>query len=242
MNTRPFSASPQPLGLGLMCKPPRPGTSKTRLAASVGHEAAAALSRAFLLDCAAACRRAAAAQGLATTAFYRPADAHEEMKTLLGPGWLPQFCDHGDLGATMLAALAALLRNTPAGAMIMGADIPLITPAEIAAAAQVLRQGHARSVVIIPSVDGGYSLIGTGCAEAAAPLFAPLLWSTPDVLSQTLARAEAAGLEVTLMTPQRDIDDQEDLDWLRTTLPERKEGAEATRAALARLASPETRP
>lgn len=242
MSKLPLFSSSQLLGLGLMCKPPRPGTSKTRLATSIGDEAAAALSRAFLQDSARACRRAAAAQGLATTAFYRPADAGEEIEALLGPGWSPQFCDHGDLGATMLAALAALLGITPGGAMIMGADIPLITPAEIEAAAQVLLQGHARSVVIIPSVDGGYSLIGITCAEAAAPLFAPMPWSTPDVLVQTLARAEAAGLEVTLMPPQRDIDDQADLDWLRATLPTQKDGAEATRAALARLAPPEPRP
>jgi uncharacterized protein len=106
----------------------------------------------------------------------------------------------------------------------------------------VLRKGHARSVVIIPSVDGGYSLIGITCAEAAAPLFAPMVWSTPQVLAQTLARAEAAGLEVTLMPPQRDIDDQEDLDWLRATLLVQNQGAEATRAVLARLVLPDTRP
>ncbi|MFY8144777.1 MAG: hypothetical protein ACOVMT_13060 [Caulobacter sp.] len=45
------------IGLGLMCKPPRPGVTKTRLAAAIGPEAAATLSQAFLEDCARGARR-----------------------------------------------------------------------------------------------------------------------------------------------------------------------------------------
>ena len=61
------------IGLGLMCKPPRPGATKTRLARSVGSAQAARLSRAFLIDCASTARDAADRAGLATVAFYRPA-------------------------------------------------------------------------------------------------------------------------------------------------------------------------
>lgn len=68
MGDRSRSHSPRPtgapltmteamIGLGLMCKPPRPGVTKTRLAAAIGPEAAATLSQAFLEDCARGARR-----------------------------------------------------------------------------------------------------------------------------------------------------------------------------------------
>jgi uncharacterized protein len=228
-----------------MCKAPRSGSSKTRLSAALGADAAAALSRAFLEDCAGAGLAAARQSQAVAMAFYRPADAQEEIMALLGSGWTCAFCDHGDLGATMLAALGALLAKAADGAIIMGADIPLITPADILSAARALRAGGARRVVIIPSVDGGYCLIGIRSIAAAAPLFEPMAWSTPQVLRETLRRARQAKLDVTVLPPQRDIDDLADLDWLQAELRRQADearqtgatalGAAATRAALARL-------
>src|SRR5215208_4615103 len=40
----------QPAALGIMCKAPQPGTTKTRLAAVVGSEQAALLAACFLRD------------------------------------------------------------------------------------------------------------------------------------------------------------------------------------------------
>lgn len=225
-----------PIGFGLMCKPPRPGISKTRLAMAIGDAAAARLSRAFLEDCAAAARDAARMIPLDLAAFHRLGDAGPELAAILGPGWPLDVADAGDLGATMQEVLDQMLQRCPAGAMIMGADIPLITGEAIAAAALALRAGDARRVVIIPSADGGYALIGLRSLQAAAPLFAPMRWSTPDVLCQTLDRAEAAGLDVHLLPQQRDIDEVADLDWLRASLATSEAGAPFTRAALAAMA------
>ena len=226
---------PSTLGLGLMCKPPRPGATKTRLAASVGATLAARLSRAFLQDCAQAALEAADLCQLKTMAFYRPADGGQEVGEVLGPDWPLVHADSGDLGATMLGVLRQLEERCPAGAMVMGADVPLMARTDIAAAAECLRQGDERSVVIIPSVDGGYTLIGVRSAHVAAPLFAPMAWSTSSVLDETLARAAASGLEATVLPPQRDIDDIQDLDWLRDRLRADPYGASATRAALAAI-------
>jgi len=226
---------PSTLGLGLMCKPPRPGTTKTRLAASVGATLAARLSRAFLQDCAQAALEAADLFQLKTMAFYRPVDGGQEVGEVLGPDWPLVHADSGDLGATMLSVLRQLEERCPAGAMVMGADVPLISRTDIAAAAGCLRQGDERSVVIIPSVDGGYTLIGVRSAQIAAPLFAPMAWSTSAVLDVTLARAAASGLEATVLPPQRDIDDINDLDWLRDRLRTIPHGASATRLALAAM-------
>lgn len=223
------------LGLGLMCKPPRPGATKTRLAASVGATVAARLSRAFLADCAQVALEAADLCQLETIAFYRPADGGHDVGEVLGPGWPLVHADADDLGATMLDVLRQLLKISPAGAMIMGVDVPLISGADIMEAACSLREGDLHSVVIIPSVDGGYCLIGVRSPEIAAPLFAPMAWSTSTVLDETLARAAASGLKTTVLPPQRDIDDINDLDWLRERLRTMSDGAEATRVALAAM-------
>ncbi len=230
------------IGLGLMCKPPRPGATKTRLARSIGAIAAARLSRALLEDAARAARDAAAKAGVATVAFYRPADAAGELGAILGPDWDLIHADHGDLGATMREALAQILARCPDGALLMGADVPLIDGAAIVAAAGILHHGSARDVAVIPSPDGGYCLIGVRCAAITAPLFAPMAWGGPDVMAQTLRRADAHGLTLRLLPPQRDIDDADDLAWLACELAAKPEAAPATRAALAGLATTRSGP
>jgi len=223
------------IGLGLMCKPPRPGATKTRLARSIGNDAAARLSCAFLTDCARAAGDAAQCVGLDMVAFYRPADAVEELGAILGPRWELVHADAGDLGATLHEALTVLLARCPDGALLMGADVPLIGSATIAAAARILRDGGTRDVALVPSPDGGYCLIGVRCAQAAAPLFAPMAWGGPQVLAQTLRRAAAHRLKTRLLAPVRDIDDGDDLAWLRAELKTRPDDAPATRAALDEL-------
>jgi rSAM/selenodomain-associated transferase 1 len=227
-----------PIGLGLMCKPPRPGASKTRLAQSVGTAAAARLSRAFLEDCAAAAMAAARVTPLDVAAFYRPADATGELRAILGPGWPLVFADAGDLGATMEQVLGQLLARCPAGAMVMGADVPMISDERIAAAARILRDGDERSVVLIPSADGGYCLIGVRALAAAKPLLAPMAWSTAGVREETVRRAIASGLSPALLPEEHDIDGAADLDWLGRELAARPQAAPATRAALTLIQGP----
>ena len=171
---------------------------------------------------------------LRLTAFYRPEDAAEEIAAIIGASWPCAYCDAEDLGAAMLAALAQLLRENPAGAMIMGADMPSLPPAYVEMAATLLRQGDERTGVIGPSADGGYYLIGIKGLEAA-PLFAPMAWSTPEVLATTHARAKDCGITLHELPYWRDIDEADDLAWLAGALAQPGNNAPATRAALARL-------
>lgn len=220
------------VALGLMAKPPRPGLAKTRLAAGIGPEAAAAFARAFLLDTARVLEAAATAGTLACQVLFRPDDAADELAALLARDWPLVPCDQGDLGATMWWALGGLLAQHPAGAMIMGADLPLVPPGVLVEAAAILRRGGPLDVVVMPTVDGGYGLIGV-TSQAAAPLFAPQAWSTPAVLDETLRRAAANGLTVHRLPEQHDIDEADDLVWLRRALAAAPDAAPATRAALA---------
>jgi rSAM/selenodomain-associated transferase 1 len=224
-----------PIGFGLMCKPPRPGMTKTRLAAAIGPEAAAVLSRAFLEDSGRAVLDAAIRCRLEFAAFYRPSDAAGEISAILGPRWPLAHADASDLGAAMIDVLRQLLDACPAGAMIMGADVPLISGEEIAVGARRLREMDERGVVLMPSADGGYCLLGVRSMDAARALCAPMVWSTPTVLQETLRRAEASGLTAHLLPTQRDIDELADLNWLQTQIKQSAEGALATRRALADL-------
>lgn len=106
-----------------MCKPPRPGVSKTRLAAVVGPGRAARLARAFLLDSADILRFLAPRYAATLTGFFAPADAAEEMADLL-PGWTLAPQPEGDLGARMGAAFGALFTPGVGCALLTGTDAP----------------------------------------------------------------------------------------------------------------------
>jgi uncharacterized protein len=104
----------------------------------------------------------------------------------------------GDLGARLVEALGDDRR------IAIGTDAPTIDPRWIAEAAT-----RPESVVLGPSDDGGYWLVGT--ARSTPALFDAIPWSTPDVHTATLARARRAGLSVGLLPQCYDIDEPADL-------------------------------
>ncbi len=201
------------LGFGLMCKAPRPGLSKTRLAAALGAEEAAGLARALLLDSAALLRTLADAAHAPCIAFHAPADAAGEMAALL-PGWEMRAQPGGDLGARMGAALNHLFARGAQGAVLIGADAPTLPRALLELLCSALARGA--EAALIPARDGGY------CALAAArpvpALLAGMPWSTPGLMDATREAAEAAGLRLAVLAPWHDVDAAEDLDLLRLTL------------------------
>ena len=94
----------------------------------------------------------------------------------------------GDLGARMLAAIAAA--NGPA--LVIGTDCPALTAEHLRAAADMLRDGT--DAVAIPAEDGGYALIGMRSPEPA--LFSDMRWSTPDVMGETRRRLAGAAADL----------------------------------------------
>jgi hypothetical protein len=108
----------------------------------------------------------------------------------------------GDLGQRM----ARGFRRAPPGPLVLiGSDIPDLDRASIAAAFRAL--GRARAV-IGPATDGGYWLIGLRHRPAPVKLFHGVAWSSPQVLSQTLANFERPE-HVIQLAPRADIDDGE---------------------------------
>lgn len=200
------------------------GEVKTRLARAVGEEAALALYTAFLDDTCALTQGLGARRVLAVAGDA--ADAHLE-RLAKSQRLALETQGEGDLGARMQRAIA---RHLPRGPVVLiGSDAPTLPRAYLHQALDALME---HDVVIGPSDDGGYYLVG---ARVEVPeLFAGIPWSTPEVLPATLARL--GGRSHARLPACYDVDTVDDLARLRAdllTLPETV--APATRRVLAAL-------
>lgn len=204
------------VALGIMCKAPRPGVTKTRLARVVGPERAAALSGGFLRDVAASIAALPENLGGRGYGVYAPAGTEDELRALLPEGFDLLLQEGGHLGAALAGAVRALTGPLGhAGAILINADSPSLPTALLAQAVEALRAPGDR-VVLAPASDGGYVLIGL---KAEHPeLFADIPWSTPAVYAATVARAEAGGLPVAMLPMWYDIDDAETFAILQAEL------------------------
>ncbi len=111
----------------------------------------------------------------------------------------------GDLGARMGGVFRAF---PPGPVVIVGADIPGITPALIERAFRALG-GH--DAVFGPAEDGGYWLVGMKRARPVPPGFMRgVRWSTDHALADTLATLPS-GWRVARLDPLPDIDTLADL-------------------------------
>lgn len=200
----------------VFAKPPLPGVAKTRLAADLGADAAAALARAFLRDTWTAARALAWEPVLLTT---DPAADHGIDAPVRDQG-------PGDLGARLERATRAALVDHDA-AVALGADSPGIPLARYREVAAALERADA---ALGPTDDGGFWTLGLRrCPEG---LLRGLPWSAGDTFVRTLARL--ADLRPAVLSAWWDVDRAADLDRFRREVPRHR--APATWAALDRLA------
>lgn len=226
---------PRP-AIGLVCKAPRPGAVKTRLAATIGADKAAALATAFLADTAAAI----AALPVAPWLIHAPAHAAPEIAPLLPVPFRAHPQCGADLGAVMQDALGAMLAAGHAGAILVGADSPDL-PADRWTAALAALANPGNDAVFGPAADGGYWLVGLRAPQPA--LFETIAWSTSTVLTATCRQAAAADLRLALLEPWFDVDESADLAALATRLAAAPDSvAPATRRALCGLSGLVPRP
>ncbi len=198
------------VAVAVMAKAPIPGMAKTRLIPSIGAHAAAVLQE-RLTERAVATALAAAVGPV--TVWCAPDPAHVSFRDLVARNsvTLKRQTD-GDLGARMLAAMAANTGPT----LVIGSDCPAFTAEHLRAAATALRDGA--DVVLIPAEDGGYVLIG---ARTAHPkLFTNMNWGSASVLAETRARISALGLNSAELAPLWDVDTERDLARLEREHPE----------------------
>lgn len=116
-----------------------------------------------------------------------------------------------DLGERMYHALRNALRRHRR-AIVIGADAPALTAADLRRAARLL--GGGADVVLAPAEDGGYALIGA--RKITLRIFTGVEWGSGKVLSQTLRNIARAGLHCRLLRTVWDVDRPEDLARLRS--------------------------
>jgi rSAM/selenodomain-associated transferase 1 len=200
--------------------PSHPG--KTRLTAHLPADRAAALRRALLVDTFEAIKRTR----VPIVVAFSPDGGEEEMCELVGAPnvrFVPQF--GADLGARMSHAIETALADGGQAVVLVGSDLPSLPPARITAAFDLLE--HGADVVLGPSEDGGYYLIGM--RRVVRELFTDIPWGAADVLARTRAAAERVRLKVALVEQWYDVDRPEDVQRVAASA----EVARNTRAWLA---------
>lgn len=195
----------EPVAIAVLAKAPLPGFAKTRLVSVLGQHGAAAL-QARLTGRAA--ETALAAGTGPVTLWVTPDQSHEIFQTLHTRAGIDlDRQPDGDLGARMLAAVAAA--NGPV--LVIGADCPALTAGHLRHAADSLRAGA--DVVVFPAEDGGYVLIGMRKPEPA--LFSDMAWSSAGVMAETRRRLSERGLSWQEPVTLWDVDVPADLERLR---------------------------
>jgi rSAM/selenodomain-associated transferase 1 len=201
--------------IGIMCKAPRPGGAKTRLAATIGVEAAAKLSACFLRDVAAAIEAVPERFACRGYGVYAPAGGEAELRAILPSSFGLLLQADAEFGNVLHGAARDLLAAGHDCVALVNSDSPTLPPAVLAQAVAALRRPGDR-MVLGPAVDGGYYLVGLKAAHRH--LFTDIPWGTESVARLTLERAAQIGLETMLLPDWYDIDDAETLGWLRDEL------------------------
>ena len=202
--------------LGMMAKYWTPGRVKTRLARAIGTERSAELHHTFVIELADRLGAVADRRQIALDPFGHAGDVAAQ----IGDRWELTDQGPGDLGCRMSRWFGRHLSGATVTtgdavtavdrAILIGADCLTIGPADIDQAFERLRS---HDVVLGPSRDGGYYLIGLrgGWDDRLAALFRDVAWGTAEVLATTMRHAEAAGLRVAQLPPREDVDTIDEL-------------------------------
>ena len=229
--------------LAVMTKAPQAGRVKTRLVPPLTPEQAAELNKCFLRDTAAAissaCSRSETATGACGIAVYTPVGAESAYNDILPADFslLPQRGEK--FGERLYFAVEDLFDCGFESVCLIDSDSPTVPSENFQQAVELLSMREDR-VVLGPSDDGGYYLIGL--KKPHRHLFEQIDWSTERVLIQTMQRATAIGLELKLLPTGYDVDDGVSLHRLRKELLAGTTSADAaphTREFLASLVAQE---
>jgi rSAM/selenodomain-associated transferase 1 len=195
--------------LAVMTKAPRSGQVKTRLAPPLTPDEAAALNACFLRDTAnalsaAIVRGKKSGRNARGVAMYTPAGSQDVFSDLLPPYFdlVPQ--REGGFGERLFFAAEDLFKCGFDSACLIDSDSPTVPASSFAQAMELLSSPGDR-VVLGPTDDGGYYLIGL--KKLHRELFERIDWSTKQVFEQTIARAQEIGVETKLLQSGYDVDD-----------------------------------
>lgn len=191
-------------GLIVFAREPLPGEVKTRLAAAVGDQVAVDLYDSMLQD---VLKTARQLTDIETVVFW---DCEKKSLPVLSDKYnCNSRCQiAGNLGQRMQAAFEEMFADDCDLCCIIGSDAPDLPLPYIQEAYQLLATLQV-DVVLGPSLDGGYYLLGL--RKLWPQLFMDISWGTAAVLGQSIIASQGLGLKTTLLPEWQDIDTVEDL-------------------------------
>ena len=183
---------------------PVPGEVKTRLIPALGSAGAADFHR-RLTEKTLATALAYATEHHAVLELHFQGGSKALMRRWLGPD-ISYIRQHkGNLGERMRIALEQAFRQGARRVLLVGTDIPEMKAHHFGQAFHHLDE---KDLVLGPSTDGGYWLIG---ARQPVNVFEDITWGADTVLEETMARADEQDLTYGLLELLTDIDTPEDL-------------------------------
>ncbi len=187
--------------LGMLFKTPEYGKVKTRLASVIGHEKALLIYEEMLN---ASIQQLLSFYSIADLyGFYagrEPTDYMSERRIIFCPQ------EGKDLGERMFNAINLLFKKGYKKVILIGSDSPDLPAVYIKDAFERL---NFFKLVIGPSEDGGYYLIGM--TEPMEFLFKNIPWGSNSVLKNTIEVAIREGIQYSLLPVWYDVDDLEGL-------------------------------
>jgi len=191
-------------GLIVFAREPLPGAVKTRLAASIGDQAAADLYETMLEDVLKTVRQLV---DVAPVVYWACEEGSllrlSEMYRCRSRRQSP-----GDLGQRMRVAFEEMFADGTDVCCIIGSDAPDLPLSYIQEAYRQLATQQT-DAVFGPSRDGGYYLLGL--RQLWPQLFTDIPWGSASVLELSLAAARDTGLTAFLLPEWQDIDTVDDL-------------------------------
>lgn len=184
----------------VFAKAPRVGEVKTRLATTIGTEAACDAYKQLVSVVGARLHSIRSA-----TVCFSPVDAEDELRSYFSAEWKFRPQVGFTLGERLQGGLAESFATGAQRVAVIGTDCPYLCAADIENAWNLL---GAHDAAIGPAEDGGYWLLGLKAPQPE--LFADIAWGTSSVLRQTLDRAERLGLKVATLRTLADVDTASD--------------------------------
>jgi rSAM/selenodomain-associated transferase 1 len=188
--------------LVIMAKAPRPGTVKTRLTPGLSAETVTAFYRCLLGDTLGLARSLTSVE----VAIMCPEPDVNELERLVGEE-VSVVAQNGEgLAAGLTSVFAHFGEDHPRRIIAFNSDSPHLPRPILEGAFEML---SAHDVVVGPTTDGGYYLVGAKTFHPA--LFASDGMGTSSALERLLSSAQALELSVGLVDPFYDIDVADDL-------------------------------
>ncbi len=194
----------------LFAKEPEKNQVKTRLRPYLQRGSAEAIYTAFFRDVVEIARQVQCENKLIA---YESSNENPEFIQKVAPDFKIIKQTGKDLGERMYQIFWQILHHKARHVIIIGTDIPTLPPENIQMA---FKQLEHQDIVLGPSLDGGYYLIGL--KKAHREIFENIDWGSDQVLNQTICKINKKNLKSSFVPRWYDVDDQDGLNRLKMDL------------------------